>query len=170
MEEALKGNTPQERLENEYLSKSYREMYLAVRTFHMLAEPGSEVSKKLEKFMEEIFKETWNDKKIVIKHLQEGMRLIHDIIDESATVPPSKNMAKGGEGVVNKTTTTPPVPIKPAVVPIKGPSQTMMSKPQQIAPKDLLKHHHKRGPLGKRSQIDAQLEVQPEGELDIDAR
>jgi hypothetical protein len=162
MERVLKGNTPQERLENEYLSKSYREMYLAVRTFHMLAEPGSEVSKKLEKFMEEIFMETWNDKKIVIKHLQEGMRLIHGIIDESAAVPPSKNMAKGGEGVVNKPT-TPPVPIKP-VVPTAGPSQTMMLKSQQNAPKDLSKHHHKGGHLGKRSQTDAQLQVQPQVE------
>jgi hypothetical protein len=119
MENALIGKTPRERLENEYISKSYREMYLAVRTFHMLADPGSEVSKELEQFMEEIFMETWKDKTIVIKHLQEGMRLIHGIIDKSAKAPPplpspsSQEMTttttttpnkvdKGGEGIVNR--------------------------------------------------------------------
>ena len=128
MERVLKGNTPQERLENEYLSKSYREMYLAVRTFHMLAEPDSGVSLELEMFMEKIFMETWKDKNIVIEHLQEGMRLIHGIIDDSAAAPPSKNMvAKGGEGVVNKPT-TPSVPVEKPVVTKAGQSQTMMSK------------------------------------------
>jgi hypothetical protein len=147
MERALIGNTPQERLENEYLSKSYREMYLAVRTFHMLAEPDSGVSLELEMFMEKIFMETWKDKNIVIEHLQEGMRLIHGIIDKSASIPPSKNMAKGGEGVVNKTTTIPPVPIKPGV-PITGPSQMTMSKSHQNVPKGLSKHLRGENRLG----------------------
>ena len=150
--------TPREQLENEYISKSCREMYLTIITFHMLAEPGSGVSAKLEKFMREslfnqIGEGKWKDKPDIMAILKEGTGIIQRIIDDSSAPSPPLSEEK----VSTPTSIPDPIPVK--VVP-KVQKVTPSTKEQPLTKK------LSQGQLPttkKRSQLVANLqpEVEP---------
>lgn len=110
-------------LESQYLLGAYREMYLTVRTFHLLAEPGSIESIALEKFMsEQLFNENWTDKEDVKEKIRAGSRLLKSLVSGSLEKPSSLVIASKQTAPLKLTT-----PLKNK---FKGSQQTTRKRSQ----------------------------------------